>query len=92
MDDENELAPVEKLNAAVQEFVNATSLGGGLVMSWAITWELVRYDDDGDELHRMDYSSWGGGMATALGLMHAGRRMVERDTIGDEGEHDEPDE
>lgn len=81
----DETPPIERLNAAVTEFANATSEGPVLVDVALVIWEQVTYDEDGDVTRRIQYAvptdnfSLSGG----LGLIEVASEYVRRDILGD---------
>lgn len=85
MSEDDDATPIQKLSDAVREFTNATNpAGAAVVVGFVVVLEWLRFDDDGDELHAIDYACHGGGMATTLGLLDAGLVMVRRDVIADD--------
>ena len=89
---DTELTPIERLARAVQAFANETCPEPNvLVTSFVVGLEWSRFDQDGDQLFAMDYATHGSGVAASLGLAHAVRVMIERDSIADDVEDGDDD-
>lgn len=74
----DEPTPLDKLTAAIQEFVNAISEEGpALLDSAVVVWETMRYDEGGDLGYRIDYANAGrASMSATAGLLRVGLDQV----------------
>lgn len=84
--------PLEALQAAVQVFVNATAEDGPVLLQSAVlAFEAVRFDDDGDMMHRIRYATVQGSVSSSAGLLSLAETSLKED-LGFFGDHssDEP--
>jgi hypothetical protein len=83
---DEEPAPLDALAEAVQNFVNAETEDASVVTGMVVVYEVVRFDENGDELRSIGYTVPGGSasMSGSIGLLDAGRYMVRRDAIDEE--------
>jgi hypothetical protein len=83
---ETEPSPLDALAEAVQNFVNAETEDASVVTGMVVVYEVVRFDEAGDELRSIGYTVPGGSasMSGSIGLLDAGLYMVRRDAIDDE--------
>lgn len=82
---------LDRLNAAVAEFANATSnLGPVLVDVALVVWEQVSYDEDGDVQRNIQYAipADNFSLSSGLGLLEASREYVRRDILGTRGDEE----
>ena len=81
----DETQPIERLNAAVAEFANATAGKPVLVDVALVVWEQVTYDEDGDIGRCIKYAvpTDNFSLSSGLGLLEASREYVRRDILGD---------
>lgn len=80
--------PLVDLVDAVQRFIAATEDDPAVVTAAVLVVELARYDDDGEELRRITYTTPSdlASLSSTLGLLEAGRHIVVRDIVAfDEG-------
>lgn len=85
MDDQPDApTPLEKLDAAVQEFVNSQVDQPTLVANAVVVWEQVRYDEDGDAERCISYAvpTVNFTLSGTLGLLEGVREYVRRDILG----------
>lgn len=80
-EEKDETLPVERLAAAIQEFVTSLHDEAVMVTGSVVTWESTAYHDDGTIGRRVSYScpTESTSMAQALGLTVSGQRQIERD-------------
>lgn len=81
----SETSPIEALTAAVQEFVNARSEHGPVLLRGAVVvWEQVRFDDDGQTAFHTSYAcTEGTSPAASVGILELGRQVVLDDLLDD---------
>lgn len=76
--------PLDKLKAAVQEFVNSQVEDPVLVDVAVVVWEEVGFDGEGNTQRRIRYAvpTDSFSMSGTLGLLEASREYVRRDILG----------
>lgn len=85
-------SPVEQLAEAVQEFINATEDHASLVAAAVVVVELVRFDERGQELRRITYTTPGHGasLSGSIGLLDAGLHILRHDALDDDADELDP--
>lgn len=82
--------PLEKLEAAVQEFAVSIADDAVHVVSSVVMWEQVRFEDDGREMRALRYTVPGSmTLAGSLGLIDATSEYLRRDILGERNEPDD---
>jgi hypothetical protein len=81
---------LDKLGDALQGFVNEDEGEAAIISGSVVVYELVRFDDDGNEMRRICYTIPGPGssLSGSLGLLDAGLHLVRRDALGDDSGDD----
>lgn len=74
--------PLEVLEQAVQQFINALSDEARIVQGAVLVYETVRLDEAGTSHHGIDYASLSSSMAADAGLLTVGLDRVLTDLRG----------
>lgn len=81
---EEESPELAALREAVQAMANAGEDNAHMVTSAVVVWEAITYDDDGQQMHAVQYSCPTDTLSVVatLGLLDAATHMVRRDALG----------
>ncbi len=80
-----EPTPRDKLEAALQEFVNETYDEACILKEAIVVFETTRFNDEGRQAYRVNYSipTEGTGMSATVGLLEMGKALVLNELVGD---------
>lgn len=87
MSEGSELTALEKVAAALQEFVNECNDEGRpvLLRGGVVCWESMVYEDDGDAGFLVNYASLPNtSMATTIGILDLATEVAKNDMLGED--------
>lgn len=76
----------ERMTALLQEWINEGEDRPVLVDVAVVVWEQMSYDDDGEVIRKVNYSTLtlNAGLASTAGLLDIGRGVLEQDLFDDD--------
>lgn len=90
MNDETDEVTLDDVADLIQRWITQEEDQPVVVTGAMLTWEQVRYDEDGDQARAFGYADvLHTGLAAAIGLLVAGKRQVMDDLFGDPEGDDE---
>lgn len=80
----NDDSPLEKVTAAVKEFIQAVNDEPVIVRGAVVCWETMAFDEDGDANYTVNYTSLPEtSMAETIGILDIAMDVVREDIASD---------